>query len=101
MVVYFSKTAELKLVKLIDHLLAEWNAKVRNEFVNKLTTKINQISSYPKSCPQSENFAGLFKCVVSKQTSFYYRIHIDKQEIEIITFFDSRQNPKNLNMEIL
>jgi len=101
MEVYLSKIAESKLVKLTNHLLEEWNAKVRNEFVNKLTTKINQISSYPKSCPQSENFEGLFKCVVSKQTSFYYRIHIDKQEIEIITFFDSRQNPKNLNKEIL
>ena len=28
-------------------------------------------------------------------------LHIEKQEIEIITFFDSKQNPKDLNKEII
>jgi plasmid stabilization system protein ParE len=101
MEVFLSKLAESKLVNLTNHLLEEWNVKVRDEFINKLTDKIDQISSYPKSCPQSENFQGLFKCVVSKQTTFYYRIHVEKQEIEIITFFDSKQNPKNLKKEII
>jgi plasmid stabilization system protein ParE len=101
MEVYLSKLAESKLINLTNHLLEEWNVKVRDDFINRLTGKINQISSYPKSCPQSENFEGLFKCVVSKQTTFYYRIHIEKQEIEIITFFDSKQNPKDLNKEII
>ena len=100
MEVYLSKLAESKLLKLTEYLLEEWNVKVRDEFINKLTEKINQISFHPKSCPQSNNFKGLFKCVVSKQTTFYYRIHIEKQEIEIITFFDSKQNPDKLNKEL-
>jgi len=98
--VYLSKLAATKLVNLTNYLLEEWNIKIRDEFVEKLTNKINQISSFPKSCPQSENFKGLFKCFVSKQTAFYYRIHIKKQEIEIITFFDSNQNPDELGKEI-
>ena len=100
MKVYLSKLAESKLLKLTEHLLEEWNVKVRDKFINRLTDKLNQISSYPKSCPQSDNFKGLFKCVVSKQTTLYYRIQIEKQEIEIITFFDSKQNPDELNKEI-
>ena len=101
MEVYLSKLAESKLLKLTEYLIEEWNVKVRDEFINKLTEKINQISSHPKSCPQSNKFKGLFKCVVLKQTTFYYRIHIKKQEIEIITFFDSKQDPNKLNKELI
>ncbi len=55
--------------------------------------KIIQISKQPKSCPESIDFKGLFKCVVSKQTTFYYRIKYGVAETEIITIFDTRQNP--------
>lgn len=77
-------------------MLENWNLKVRNNFFKKLTNKIDQISEQPESCSQSTEFDGLFKCVVTKQTTFYYRINFDKNEIEIITVFDTRQNPDKL-----
>ena len=98
--VFLSELAENKLLKLNDFLLAHWNLKVRDDFIEKLTSKIDQISNQPESCPQSFEFKGLFKCVVTKQTTFYYRINFEKKEIEIITFFDSRQNPKELEKDI-
>lgn len=97
--VYLSKQAELKLQKLLDYLLEKWNVQVRNDFLEKLDAKINQITAHPDSCPKSESFGGLHKCVLSKQTTFYCRLK-DKTEIEIITFFDSRQNPEKLKREI-
>ena len=99
MQVFLSKLAEAKLLELTGYLLEEWSVRVRDEFINKLTEKVNQISDYPYSCPKSEVFTGLFKCVVSKQTTLYYRIDVDKKEIEIITVFDSRQNPDDLTKE--
>jgi len=98
--VYLSKIAETKLLELSNYLLEKWSVNVRDEFFNKLTNKLNQISSHPKSCSKSDNFNGLFKCVVSRQTTFYYRIHIKSQEIEVITFFDSRLSPDKLSTEI-
>lgn len=92
--------AESKLLKLSDFLLENWNIKVRNDFIKKLTFKINQISEQPESCPQSTEFKGLFKCVVTKQTTFFYRINLEKQEIEIITVFDTRQNPTKLEKDL-
>lgn len=100
MTVYLSSQAEIKLLKLNQYLLQKWNVKVRNEFIEKLTNKITQISLQPESCSQSIDFKGLYKCVVTKQTTFYYRILFDKNEIEIITIFDTRQNPENLINEI-
>jgi hypothetical protein len=49
---------------------------------------------------QSYGFKWLFKCVVTKQTTFYYRIEFDKKEIEIITVFAARQNPNKLDKDI-
>ncbi len=100
MEVFLSDQAEIKLLQLNNYLLHKWNAKVRDEFIEKLTQKINQISAQPESCPQSKDFNGLFKCVVTTQTTFYYRILFDKNEIEVITIFDTRQNPDKLSNEI-
>ncbi|NLP59536.1 type II toxin-antitoxin system RelE/ParE family toxin, partial [Lutibacter sp. B1] len=96
MKVFLSELAENKLLKLNDFLLENWNLKVRNDFIKKLTSKIEQISEQPESCPQSIEFKGLFKCVVTKQTTFYYRIKFEREEIEIITVFDTRQDPNKL-----
>ncbi|MES2238703.1 MAG: type II toxin-antitoxin system RelE/ParE family toxin [Bacteroidota bacterium] len=100
MKVFLSELAEEKLLKLNHFLLEKWNLKVRNDFIKKLTSKIAQISAQPESCPHSSKYKGLFKCVVTKQTTFYYRIIIDKNEIEIITVFDTRQNPNKLEDDI-
>ena len=100
MKVFLSELAESKLLKLSEYLLENWNLKTRDKFIEKLTEKIEQISLQPESCPQSSEFKGLYKCVVTKQTTFYYRISRELNEIEIITIFDTRQNPKKLRKDI-
>ncbi len=94
MKVVLSSTAKSKLEVLLIYLKLEWSEKVKQEFIVKLDIKINQLSHYPKSCPESRAFKGLYKCVVSKQTTFYYRIK--ESEIEIATLFDTRQDPEKL-----
>ena len=98
MKVYLSELAESKLFRLSEYLMEKWNVQTRDKFIEKLTGKIEQISSQPHSCPKSEKFNGLYKCVVSKQTTLYYRIQ--SNEIEIITIFDTRQNPEKLEKDI-
>jgi plasmid stabilization system protein ParE len=94
--IYFSEIAKFKLNILTTYLLENWNLQTKNDFLKKLDFKIQQIKSQPYSCIQSYDFKGLYKCVVTKQTTFYYRISKKQQEIEIITIFDTRQNPNKL-----
>lgn len=96
MKVYLSSLAEAKLIELTEYLVEEWNLKTKNIFLSKFTEKINQITLHPESCPKSLALEGLYKCVVTKQTTFYYRWNKSKKEIEIITLFDSRQHPDKL-----
>ena len=70
-----------------------------DNFLTKLDLKIKQISKHPYSCPESKEFGNLFKCVVTKQTTFFYRVNEEREEIEIITVFDTRRDPKNSNLE--
>lgn len=70
--VVLSPTAKLKLEELLVYLKQEWSEKVKQEFIEKLDVKVNQVSHYPESCPESRAFKGLYKCVVTKQTTFYY-----------------------------
>lgn len=74
MSVFLSELAESKLLKFSDFLLENWNIKVRNNFIKKTTFKINQISNQPGSYPQSTEFKELFKCLMTKQTTFPYRL---------------------------
>ncbi len=98
MTVFLSPIAERKLKFLLDYLESNWSRKIRDSFLSKLLKSFDQVSQYPKSCCESEEFANLFKCVVTKQTSFYYRIK--SSEIEIITITDNRQNPDEIMKEI-
>jgi len=100
MKVFFSELATTKLEELSQYLLKKWGAGVKNKFIEKLSDKIVQIQTHPKSCQKSNVAKNLYKCVVTKQTTFYYRINDLKQEIEVITFFDTRKHPNQLNKEI-
>lgn len=98
MQVVLSKRAKIKLENLLYYLENEWSAKSKTDFIKKLDRSIAQISKLPESCPESNIFTGLYKCVVTRQTTVYYRIK--NQKIEIITLFDTRQNPAVLKKEI-
>jgi len=80
------------LENILDYIEDSWSKVSRDKAFKKVLGKFDQISSQPRSCPKSNIESNMFKCVVSKQTSFFYRIKAD--EIEVIIFYDNRQDPK-------
>ena len=96
MKVIFSPLAEEKLLELVDYLMNKWNYKVKQVFVTKLKAKIEQIERFPESCALFEESKGLYRCVITEQTSIYYRIQPKTDSIEIVVLFDTRQNSEKL-----
>jgi plasmid stabilization system protein ParE len=96
--IIISKLAERKLDKLFEYLITKWSIKVKNEFINKLDKSISLIKEQPESFPSSEKEKGLRKCVITKQTTLYYRF--DENKIKVVTIFDTRQNPQRLKPNI-
>lgn len=96
--VVISRTVEKKLEKLFEYLIKEWSVKVKNDFVTKLDSTIEIIKNQPEIFPESKKGKGLRKCVITKQTTLYYRY--STKQINIVTLFDTRQNPNKLDKEI-
>ena len=92
--VVLSKKAEYKLEKLLIYLVENWSEKVKRDFVKELDRSIAVIKVYPKGFTESKKEPGLRKCVVTKQTTLYFRF--DSKKIYIVTIFDNRQDPKKL-----
>ncbi|SRR5690554_5743358 len=93
-----SKTAQKKLDKLIEFLEEEWSETIKQEFVIKLDHSIKIIKSQPEAFPESNLRKGLRKCVITKQTTLYYRYN--SRKIFLVTLFDTRQDPNKINREI-
>ncbi len=93
-----SLKASNKLDYLLHYLEKEWSKKAKDSFIKKLDKKLLQISSFPESSSNSELKPGLYKALVTKQTSLIYRF--DNEKITIITVFDNRMHPKRLKKDI-
>lgn len=96
--VFLSLVADYKLEKLLEYIALGWGEKAKNDFLKKFVRHVKKVSTNPESCIRSTEFEGLYKCVVTKQTSFYYRII--PEAIEIITIVDNRQDPDKTFDEI-
>jgi plasmid stabilization system protein ParE len=100
MKVYLSKVAEIRLDSILEYIEAEWGKSVSEAFLQKVEIEFEQISKYPFKCPNTQTFSDLYVCVLSKQTSAIYRVLVEENEVEIITIFDTRQDPDKLHSEI-
>lgn len=96
--VFQSPLAEKKFLDLLKYLEEEWGEKSKLTFIEKFKSSIETISILPKSFPLSQSKFGLYKCVITRQTSIYYRIN--NEEIEIITLMDNRRDQAKLFDEL-
>ena len=88
--VFLAPEAEEQLNLLLEYLDSEWGAKVCDNFLEKFDRALQTIAWSPAAYPFSTKFPGLHKCVVTRQTSIYYRIL--ENEIEIAAVLDNRQD---------
>ena len=94
---FLSPLAEAKLTLLLEYIELEFGASSRDKFFNKFKESVYTIEKFPFSCLETE-IDGVYKNIVSKQTSFYFRIREPK--IEILTISDNRQDPKKVFKEL-
>jgi len=90
--------AEESFEKILSYLEEKWSEKIKNDFLKTSHKSISAILLQPESFPCSERNKTIRKCVVTKQTTFYY-VFNDK-EITIISVFDTRQDPNNIKKDI-
>jgi len=93
-----SRLAQNKLESIFDYLLENWGKKAKQDFIKKLDKSVAAIEKNPSGFPQSAERPGIHKCVISKQSTMYYRF--SSEVIVVLTVFDNRQAPNKLDKEI-
>ena len=93
--IIFSKNAEKSLIDLLEYLELKWSLKVRDKFISKLDKSIYLIQNDPEIFPKSQINKNQYRCVLSKQTTLYYK-HNSKR-VSVLSLFDTRQNPIKIN----
>lgn len=93
--VFWTKESEFTFNDNIDYLTKEWNSTAINNFLDRVDEVVENISKHPKLYPLHRKKTNIYKCVVNDHITLYYRI-INKDRIDLITFWNTHQNPENL-----
>ena len=89
--VVLTEIAEQDLEKVTNYLFDNWGMTVCDNFLGRFEQMCSLLSSSPGMFPMINKKKKIRKCVLTSQNTIYYREHTDK--IEIITIFDTRQDP--------
>ena len=82
---------------ILDYLEQSWSKREVISFIDEVNILVDQICHHPKMFQESGNKRQIRKGFVTKDVSLYYRYRPHKKEIELLTFWDNRQNPEKLN----
>ena len=96
MEISWTPTARKTYFKVLDHLAEEWTKREVENFVNEVESILEQIKSNPEMFEASRKKKNVRKGLITKQNTLYYRVKPRKKELELITFWDNRQDPMKL-----
>jgi len=96
MKISWTPTARLTYFKVLDFIDKQWTTNEGENFIYKTEHTISQIAVNPYLFKASKKKKSVRKGFITEHNSLYYRVKPKKEEIELITFWDNRQNPLKL-----
>ena len=93
--IHWTPESKITYNNTLESISEKWPAKELKKFVQKTENVLSNISQNPELFPRSKR-KNTRKCVVTRHTSLFYRIKQD--EIELVSFWDNRQDPKKLKL---
>lgn len=90
--VEMTKTAQNDIDNIYQYLETKWSTRTKISFSKKLFKTIDILRTNPESFPKTKAESTIYKCVITKQNTLYYKFTAKK--ITILAIFDTRQNPK-------
>ena len=93
--VFVTPSAKDDLDNILFYLSENWSASVLENFLALYEAKISIIAEYPARYPFINQKKSLRKAVLTKHNIILYRGKTD--QIEIISIFDTRQDPDKIS----
>jgi plasmid stabilization system protein ParE len=82
--------------KLLIYLYSEWGEEITLRVVLEIEKAVLRIRNSPEQFPIIQKRHNVRRCVMSPQTSIFFKLR--KDYIEISALFDNRQNPRKRNL---
>lgn len=79
----------------IDFILSKWNEVEVQKFEDLVYDFLATLSKTPEIGIYN-SINNCYSLVISKQTTLYYKIIQDKSQIDLILFWNNKQNPDGL-----
>lgn len=80
--------------QIIENLNVYWTQKEINIFIEQTELIIRYIQQNPYLYKSTSKNKQVRKGFVNRLVSMFYKVNFDNKEIEIITFWNNRQDPK-------
>lgn len=84
--------SEITFNENIEYLSKSWDLLTLNNFLDRVDEVIETISQNPNLYPVHRNKANIFRCVLNKHITLYYRL-VGDSKIDLITFWNTHQDP--------
>jgi plasmid stabilization system protein ParE len=95
--ILWSDNALKELQKTIEYLEEFWTEKELRNLAANLEKTLNLISKNPNLFQASEHKKGVRRAVVLRLNTLYYKVN--EHNVEIISLFSNRQNPKKRKLK--
>ncbi len=83
--------------EILDYIITRFGLASARKFDKQVEEVLEMIIQFPFMYPALGERTDKRCCVISKQTTLYYRV--SSEVIELITFWNNRRNPSSLNIE--
>lgn len=93
--IIWAPTAKRSFVNILTFLEENWTQKEVKAFIQSSEKMFGLIREKP-SLFQYSKTSSTYRCVLSPQTSLFYRVNSEKLQIELLIFWDNRQDPDEL-----
>lgn len=98
MTIVWSEKAEKDFDKILGYLESEWGKQSVENFTKLTEDLLMHISNSPEMFPSAySKKKNIRRALITPHNRLYYRI--DKNQILLLTIFDTRQHPSKLKLK--
>lgn len=101
--IFWTEFAKNRLSDIFDYYKNKVSLQTARKLITSILNHSKTLSKYPLKCPLEENLKDRpqeFRYSIIKNYKLIYWINVEKNRIEIVHVFDTRQNPLKLKKEL-
>jgi plasmid stabilization system protein ParE len=80
----------------IQYLLKEWSPKEVDGFLKQTDYVLSRLQEHPQSFSPSPKSKSVRRARMNKYVTLYYRYFIQRKQIVLLSFWNTKQNPQKL-----